>query len=128
MRAPRRLGPEDVDLLRLTADRVALAIEHVRAYGREHRIAETLQRSLLPRRCRRCRASRSRARYLPAASEAEVGGDWYDAIALTGGRVLLVMGDVSGKGLAAASTLGALRSAIRAYALEGHAPRRSPSG
>ncbi|MGH2944504.1 MAG: ATP-binding SpoIIE family protein phosphatase, partial [Solirubrobacteraceae bacterium] len=55
-------------------------------------------------------------------SEAEVGGDWYDAIGLPGGRVLLVMGDVSGKGLAAASTLGALRSAIRAYALEGHGP------
>ncbi|MGH2944107.1 MAG: GAF domain-containing protein, partial [Solirubrobacteraceae bacterium] len=48
VRAPRRLGPDDVDLLRLTADRVALAIDHVRAYRREHRIAETLQRSLLP--------------------------------------------------------------------------------
>src|SRR5439155_6696006 len=62
------------------------------------------------------------ARYLPAASEAEVGGDWYDAVPVSAGRVLLVMGDVSGKGLAAASTLGALRHAIRAYALEGHGP------
>ena len=121
VRAPRRLGPEDIDLLRLTADRVALAIEHVRAYRREHRIAETLQRSLLPRKMPSLPGVVLDARYLPA-SEAEVGGDWYDAIGLTGGRVLLVMGDVSGKGLAAASTVGALRSAIRAYALEGHGP------
>ena len=122
MRAPRRLGADDVDLLRLTADRVALAIEHVRAYGREHHIAETLQRSLLPQTLPSLPGVALAGRYLPAASEAEVGGDWYDAIGLTGGRVLLVMGDVSGKGLAAASTLGALRSAIRAYALEGHGP------
>jgi PAS domain S-box-containing protein len=122
VRAPRRLGAEDVDLLRLTADRVALAIEHVRAYGREHHIAETLQRSLLPQKLPALPGVALAGRYLPAASEAEVGGDWYDAIGLTGGRVLLVMGDVSGKGLAAASTLGALRSAIRAYALEGHGP------
>ena len=122
VRAPRRLGPEDVDLLRLTADRVALAIEHVRAYGREHHIAETLQRSLLPKSLPALPGVALAGRYLPAASEAEVGGDWYDAIGLTGGRVLLVMGDVSGKGLAAASTVGALRSAIRAYALEGHGP------
>ncbi|HEX8157068.1 MAG TPA: SpoIIE family protein phosphatase [Solirubrobacteraceae bacterium] len=122
VRKPRRLGPEDVDLLRLTADRVALAIDHARAYGREHRIAETLQRSLLPQTLPSLPGIALSARYLPAASEAEVGGDWYDAISLTGGRVLLVMGDVSGKGLAAASTLGALRNAIRAYALEGHGP------
>jgi PAS domain S-box-containing protein len=122
VRAPRRLRPDDVDLLRLTADRVALAIDHARAFGREHRIAETLQRSLLPQALPSLPGVTLGARYLPAASESEVGGDWYDAIALVGGRMLLVMGDVSGKGLAAASTLGALRSAIRAYALEGHGP------
>lgn len=121
-RKPRRLGAEDVNLLRLTADRVALAIDHARAFGREHRIAETLQRSLLPQTLPSLPGIALAARYLPAASEAEVGGDWYDAIALTGGRALLVLGDVSGKGLAAASTLGALRNAIRAYALESHGP------
>ncbi len=119
---PRRLGSDDVDLLRLTADRVALAIDHARAYGREHRIAETLQRSLLPQTLPSLPGVTLAARYLPAASESEVGGDWYDAIGLPGGRLLLVMGDVSGKGLAAASTLGALRNAIRAYALDGHGP------
>jgi anti-sigma regulatory factor (Ser/Thr protein kinase) len=60
------------------------------------------------------------ARYEPAATEAEVGGDWYDVIPLPGGGVGLVMGDVAGKGLAAASMVGMLRSALRAYALEGH--------
>jgi PAS domain S-box-containing protein len=120
--APRQLGFEDVDLLRLTADRVALAIDHARAFGRELRIAETLQRSLLPEELPSLPGVELAARYLPAASEAEIGGDWYDAIALTGGRALLVLGDISGKGLAAASTLGALRNAIRAYALEGHGP------
>jgi PAS domain S-box-containing protein len=122
VRAPRRLGPADVVLLRLTADRVALAIDHAKAFGREHRIAETLQRSLLPQALPSVPGVGLSARYLPAASESEVGGDWYDAIALPGGRMLLVMGDVSGKGLAAASTLGALRNAIRAYALDGHGP------
>jgi PAS domain S-box-containing protein len=122
VRSPRRLSLDDVDLLRLTADRVALAIEHARAFGREHRIAETLQRSLLPQALPTVPGVALAARYLPAAAESEVGGDWYDAIALPGGRILLVMGDVSGKGLAAASTLGALRNAIRAYAFEGHGP------
>ena len=64
------------------------------------------------------------ARYLPAATEAEVGGDWYDVIPIPGGGVGLVMGDVAGKGLAAASMVGRLRSALRAYALEGHDPAR----
>ena len=122
VRAPRRLGPEDVDLLRLTADRVALAVGHARAFRREHRIAETLQRSLLPQTLPSLPGVELSARYLPAASEADVGGDWYDAISLGECRVLLVMGDVSGKGLAAASMLGALRNAIRAYAFEGHGP------
>ncbi|MDX6689565.1 MAG: hypothetical protein QOG15_1022 [Solirubrobacteraceae bacterium] len=122
VREPRRLGVEDIGLLRLAADRVALAVDHARAFGREHRIAETLQRSLLPQTLPSLPGIELSARYLPAASESEVGGDWYDAIPLPGGRVLLVMGDVSGKGLAAASALGALRNAIRAYAFDGNGP------
>jgi PAS domain S-box-containing protein len=122
VKAPRTLGPEDADLLRLTADRVALAVDHARAFGREHRIAETLQRSLLPQTLPQLPGIELSARYLPAAAESEVGGDWYDAVSLGGGRVLLVMGDVSGKGLAAASALGALRNAIRAYAFDDNGP------
>ena len=119
---PRRFSDEDLGLLGLAADRVALAIEHARVYEREHRIAETLQRSLLPERLPQVPGLAVAARYLPAAEEAEVGGDWYDVIPLPGGGAGLVMGDVAGKGLAAASMVGRLRSALRAYAVEGHDP------
>jgi PAS domain S-box-containing protein len=119
---PRRFAAQDVGLLRLAADRVALGLDHARVYEREHRIAETLQRSLLPNRLPELPGLAVAARYLPAAAEAEVGGDWYDVIRLPGGGVGLVMGDVAGKGLAAASMVGQLRSALRAYALEGHQP------
>jgi PAS domain S-box-containing protein len=122
--APRHFAPDDINVLRLAADRVALAIDHARVYEREHRIAETLQRSLLPERLPRLPGLDVAARYLPAAAEAEVGGDWYDVLSVPGGGVGLVMGDVAGKGLAAASMVGRLRSALRAYALEGHAPAR----
>ena len=117
---PREFGGEDLTLLRLAAERVGLAIAHARVYEREHRIAETLQRSLLPDRLPSLPGLDVAARYLPAASEAEVGGDWYDVIPIAGGAVGLVMGDVAGKGLAGASMVGRLRSALRAYALEGH--------
>jgi len=120
--APRRFSEDDILLLGLAADRVALAVDHLRIYEREHRIAETLQRSLLPDRLPRLPGLDVAARYLPAASESEVGGDWYDVIAMPGSRVGLVMGDVAGKGLAAASMVGRLRSAMRAYALDGHGP------
>jgi serine phosphatase RsbU (regulator of sigma subunit)/anti-sigma regulatory factor (Ser/Thr protein kinase) len=116
---PREFGGEDLTVLRLAAERVGLAIAHARVYEREHRIAETLQRSLLPDRLPDLPGLEVAARYLPAASEAEVGGDWYDVIPIAGGAVGLVMGDVAGKGLAGASMVGRLRSALRAYALEG---------
>jgi PAS domain S-box-containing protein len=117
---PREFSGEDLTLLRLAAERVGLAVAHARVYEREHRIAETLQRSLLPDRLPDLPGLEVDARYLPAASEAEVGGDWYDVIPIAGGAVGLVMGDVAGKGLAGASMVGRLRSALRAYALEGH--------
>jgi PAS domain S-box-containing protein len=122
--APRHFTADDVNLLRLAADRVALAVDHARVYEREHRIAETLQRSLLPERLPQLPGLSVAARYLPAAAEAEVGGDWYDVLPTPSGGVGLVMGDVAGKGLAAASMVGRLRSALRAYALEGHPPAR----
>jgi len=119
---PRRFTVDDLNLLRLAADRVALAMDHARLYERELKIAETLQRSLLPERLPQVPGLEVAARYLPAAAEAEVGGDWYDVLSIPGGRVGLVMGDIAGKGLVAASMVGRLRSALRAYALEGHSP------
>ena len=86
-------------------------------YEREHRIAETLQRSLLPERLPEIDGVAMAARYLPAGRGAAIGGDWYDALELKDGRVALVVGDVVGHGLRAAATMGQLRNACRAYAL-----------
>jgi PAS domain S-box-containing protein len=124
--APRRFSPEDLAVLRLAADRVALAIQHARLYEREHRIAVTLQRSMLLAQddIPQAPGLLVAARYEPAATEADVGGDWYDVIPTPTGGLGLVMGDVAGKGLAAASMVSRLRSALRAYALEGHEPAR----
>jgi PAS domain S-box-containing protein len=117
---PRTFTADDLSLLRLAADRVALAIDHARLYDRELKIAEALQRSLLPDHLPHMPGLDVAARYLPAADESEVGGDWYDVLSIPGGAVGLVMGDIAGKGLGAASMVGRLRSALRAYVLEGH--------
>ena len=124
--APRRFSPEDLAVLRLAADRVALAIQHARIYEREHKIAVTLQRSMLlpPEDIPQPPGLRVAARYEPAATEADVGGDWYDVIPTPTGGLGLVMGDVAGKGLTAATMVSRLRAALRAYALEGHEPAR----
>src|SRR5918997_5353190 len=120
VRTPRRFTLEDESLLTLMADRAGLAIEHARAYERELSNVEMLQRSLLPDRLPALDGIQVAARYMPGG--ADVGGDWYDAIPLEGGRVGVAMGDVVGHGIAAAALMGQLRHAMRAYALEGHSP------
>ena len=94
----------------------------LRVYEREHRVAETLQRSLLPERLPEIHGLALAARYLPAGSGAAVGGDWYDALELLDGRVALVVGDVVGHGLRAAAVMGQLRNSMRAYALVDTSP------
>jgi PAS domain S-box-containing protein len=89
---------------------------------REHRIAETLQRSLLPELLPEIPGVVLAARYVPATREAEVGGDWYDVVPLPDGRLGVAIGDVAGHGLRAASTMGQLRMALRAYAIESESP------
>jgi PAS domain S-box-containing protein len=91
-------------------------------YEREHTIAETLQRSLLPERLPLIEGLEIAARYLPAGHGAAVGGDWYDALERADGRVALVVGDVVGHGLRAAATMGQLRNAFRAYGLAEESP------
>jgi len=88
-----------------------------RVYEREHRVAETLQRSLLPEKLPQIEGVLLAARYLPAGAGAAVGGDWYDAAELPDGRVALVVGDVVGHGLRAAAVMGQLRNASRAYSI-----------
>jgi PAS domain S-box-containing protein len=121
-RKERRFTPEEESLLVLMADRAGLAIEHARAYEREVGTVEMLQRSLLPEKLPKLPGLRLAARYEPGGAGVNVGGDWYDAIPLDDGRMGLAMGDVVGHGLEAASLMGQLRHAARAYALEGHSP------
>ena len=91
---------------------------------REHRIAETLQRGLLPDRLPELPGMALAARYVPAGADMAVGGDWYDVVELPSGQVGLAIGDVAGHGLRAASTMGQLRMALRAYALEEPSPAK----
>ncbi|HKE79964.1 MAG TPA: SpoIIE family protein phosphatase [Solirubrobacteraceae bacterium] len=106
---------------RLATERAARA-EAEAAYEREREIASTLQRDLLPRRLPEA-AGISLAEHFSAGGEGtQVGGDWFDAFPLPGGRLGLVIGDVAGRGVAAAARMGQLRSVARAYAVEGHPP------
>ena len=98
-----------------------LSHEEARAQ-REHQIAETLQRSLLPDRLPEIPGVGLAARYVPATSDVQVGGDWYDVVQLPGGLIGLAIGDVAGHGLSAAATMGQLRMALRAYALQDPSP------
>ncbi len=97
-------------------------VERVRLYEQAHGIAETLQRSLLPERLPGIAGAVVAARYEVGGDGVEVGGDWYDVIPLDDGTVGLVIGDVVGRGLTAATVMGQLRTATRAYALDGHSP------
>ena len=118
---PRVFDQDDIHLLQTVADRVALAIDHGRLSD-QHRIAQTLQRSLLPRSLPALPGFDFAARYLPAARETAVGGDWYDVIDLGANQLALAIGDVAGRGLTAATVMGEIRSAVRAYAVENQAP------
>ncbi|MCH5671208.1 SpoIIE family protein phosphatase/ATP-binding protein [Streptomyces gilvus] len=108
--------PFDVEELALAEElvaRAAVSIDNARRYTREHSMAVTLQRSLLPRRLPEQSALDIAYRYLPA--QAGVGGDWFDVLPLSGARVALVVGDVVGHGLHAAATMGRLRTAVHNF-------------
>ncbi|MBO8191341.1 SpoIIE family protein phosphatase [Streptomyces oryzae] len=119
---PHDFGPEERSLLTATASLAGQALVRARAVDAEHELATMLQRSLLPRRLPALPGGVAVARYLPATAGLEVGGDWYDVIPLTDGQVAFVIGDVQGHSAAAATIMGQMRTAIRAYAVEGHAP------
>jgi anti-sigma regulatory factor (Ser/Thr protein kinase)/DNA-binding transcriptional ArsR family regulator len=112
-------GPADAALLAQLARLIGLRLENARLYEAEHRIASTLQHSLLPQTLPEVPGAIIASRYLPGSSEAEVGGDWYDVIAAPDDQIFLVIGDVVGKGVQAAAGMGQLRNALRAYILEG---------
>jgi len=108
------------DLLQLAADRAALAIEQA-ALFEQRRVAEALQRRLLPERLTGITGLELASRYRPATGES-LGGDWYDAFMVSGGRIVVAVGDVVGHGIEAAAIMAQLRTALRAYAADGHDP------
>jgi serine/threonine-protein kinase RsbW len=111
------------------ADRSALALENARLYEQERQIARTLQRSLLvadlPGGDARFAVE---AHYQAAGQDLEVGGDWYDAFLISKDRLAVVVGDVVGRGIDAATTMGQLRGAIRALAADEAGPARLIEG
>ncbi|MFD0318090.1 SpoIIE family protein phosphatase [Streptomyces flavalbus] len=113
---PVPFQPDDVLLARELVARAALCVDNARRYTREHTAAVTLQRSLLPHALTGGTALEVASSYLPADAPGGVGGDWFDVIPLSGGRVGLVVGDVVGHGLAAAATMGRLRTAVQTLA------------
>ncbi|MDQ1521754.1 MAG: hypothetical protein QOI55_2827 [Actinomycetota bacterium] len=117
----RRYSASDVPLMLDIARRVALGVDRARTFVAERRIAETLQRSLLPDELPELPTIGLCARYVPGG-RAEVGGDWYDVVPLSQGRLGVVIGDVAGHGVRAAAVMGQLRNALRAFAGEGYGP------
>jgi serine phosphatase RsbU (regulator of sigma subunit)/anti-sigma regulatory factor (Ser/Thr protein kinase) len=115
-RGYRRFDAYDTEIGMEFANRAAIFIDNARRYSRERATALTLQRSLLPTGLSAPSSVEVRHRYLPGSKMIEVGGDWYESIALPGGRVALVVGDVAGHGVRAAVTMGRLRTAIRTLA------------
>ncbi|MFF3031197.1 SpoIIE family protein phosphatase [Streptomyces rubiginosohelvolus] len=111
-RRPAPFGQVDADLLTEIASRAALGVDNARRYTREHRAAVALQQRLLPAATTDSSAAETVGFYVPAGGGAEIGGDWYDVIALPSFRAALVAGDVTGHGLPATATMGRLRTAV----------------
>ncbi|WP_250035911.1 SpoIIE family protein phosphatase [Paractinoplanes maris] len=128
--APDRRGAaaERAFLIEL-ADRAGLALENARLYEQERQIARTLQRSLLagdlPSGDTRFAVE---THYQAATHDLEVGGDWFDAFLITQDKLAVVVGDVVGRGIEAATTMGQLRSAVRALACNASGPAQLIEG
>jgi PAS domain S-box-containing protein len=115
---------DDVDVLEQITARAAICIGHALRYTQEHETTLEMQRAFLATPNRPGPGVEIASRYLPAGRGAEVGGDWFDTVALPGGRTLLVVGDVMGHGMRAAAAMSEYRSLIRALALQGLDPAR----
>ncbi len=114
-----RHDPDEVSVLEDVARRAALAIENARIHAERRRVAQTLQKSLLPPVLPVVEGIGFAAEYVPTGDDAEVGGDFYDVVPLPDGRWLVVIGDVSGKGVQAAAVTGLVRDVIRVLVSDG---------
>jgi GAF domain-containing protein/anti-sigma regulatory factor (Ser/Thr protein kinase) len=120
--SPHDFGPDERALLTAVAGLAGQALVRAHAFDAEHELIGMLQRALLPRRLPQLPGSVAVARYLPTTAGLELGGDWYDVIPLPDNHVALVIGDVQGHNAGAAALMGQMRTALRAYAAEGHPP------
>ncbi|OKI52139.1 SpoIIE family protein phosphatase [Streptomyces sp. MJM1172] len=109
-------GSDDVTLAAELAARAAISIDNARLYHHEHETAVILQRSMLPQHITPPRGIEVAHRYLPASDVNEIGGDWYDVLALPDGKAALLIGDVMGHGIPAAAVMGRLSATVRALA------------
>jgi serine phosphatase RsbU (regulator of sigma subunit)/anti-sigma regulatory factor (Ser/Thr protein kinase) len=116
------LTPEQRAAVGTLAAQCAQALDRARLHQAEHEVAEVLQRSLLPAALPDLPRLASSARYLPAATDSQAGGDWYDLLPVGESTVALAVGDVVGHGPSAAAVMGQLRSALAGYLLDGHPP------
>ena len=117
-----RYSDADIALAEEIAGRAAMALDNVRLYDEARATSVALQRSLLPTAQPRITGVDTAQRYLPGSPEVGVGGDWFDVIPLSCGRVAFVIGDVMGRGLRAAAAMGQLRTAVRTLAVLDHLP------
>ncbi|MFF3877993.1 SpoIIE family protein phosphatase [Streptomyces sp. NPDC001978] len=113
---PEPFETDDLLFAEELVNRAALSLDNARQYVRERAASFALQRNLLPRRLTGGAAVEVASRYLPADTEDGVGGDWFDVIPLSGARVALVVGDVVGHGINAATTMGRIRTAVHTLA------------
>ncbi|USQ85035.1 SpoIIE family protein phosphatase [Streptomyces phaeoluteigriseus] len=116
-----RWDPDDAVMLIELTRRASIALDNARRFEHNRDIAETLQRALLTD-LPTTPGLRLAARYLPATYGLNIGGDWYDAFRQPDGSLITVIGDVTGHGLHAAVMMSQLRTALRAYAVDGGSP------
>ena len=119
---PVTFTPDERSVLTTVARMLAQALSRAGAAETERELTDGLQRSMLPTLGPEIPGMTVAARYVPTGGGLQVGGDWYDMIALPSGRFALVIGDVQGHDVRAAGLMGQLRIALRAYASEGHPP------
>lgn len=113
---------EDMGLLHTFASQAALAIDTAKLYGKEHLVATVLQASILPKTLPEFPEIESSSIYLPAGIEADIGGDYYDLFRAPDGRIFMVMGDVCGKGVVAATKTSKIKYTVRGLATAGLGP------
>lgn len=102
--------------------RAGLAVANAKQFRREQHVAETLQRAFLPRRFPSRDGMQLYAHYRPGSTEADIGGDWYDAFENDAGEIVMTIGDVTGKGIEAARLMVMMRQAIRVASLDSRDP------